>query len=103
MFKLFSVDDHIVEPRHVWTDRVPSHMQEAAPHVIEADGREFWVYEDQRVPTMGLNAVAGKAPGGGGGGPGGLAGKTPGWVDPAARAAGLPAEGGGGRARSPPP
>ena len=26
--------------------------------VIEAEGREFWVYEDIRHGTMGLNAVA---------------------------------------------
>ena len=34
--------------------------RERAPHVVEEDGREYWVYEDERTPTMGLNAVAGK-------------------------------------------
>ena len=33
---------------------------EAGPHVVEDDGREYWVYEDARGQTMGLNAVAGK-------------------------------------------
>src|SRR6266540_3213397 len=60
MFKLFSVDDHIIEPADVWSKRVPAKYREAAPHVIEEDGREYWVYEDQRILTMGLNAVAGK-------------------------------------------
>ena len=60
MYKLFSVDDHIIEPPGVWADRVPKKFQAAAPHVIEDEGRQFWVYEDQRAPTMGLNAVAGK-------------------------------------------
>ena len=62
MLKLFSVDDHIVEPADVWTKRLPKKFQEAGPHVIDADGRQFWVYEDQRSATMGLNAVAGKDP-----------------------------------------
>jgi predicted TIM-barrel fold metal-dependent hydrolase len=93
MFKLFSVDDHIVEPRHVWTDRVPSHMQESAPHVIEADGREFWVYEDQRVPTMGLNAVAGKPPEEWGAEPVRFEDMTRGCYDPVARAADFRADG----------
>lgn len=60
MFKIFSVDDHIVEPADVWSSRVPAKFRDTAPHVIEEDGREFWVYEDQRNMTMGLNAVAGK-------------------------------------------
>jgi predicted TIM-barrel fold metal-dependent hydrolase len=59
MFKLFSVDDHIVEPADVWSSRVPAKFRDVAPHVIEEDGREYWVYEDQRGLTMGLNAVAG--------------------------------------------
>jgi predicted TIM-barrel fold metal-dependent hydrolase len=60
MQKLFSVDDHIVEHSRVWSDRVPAKYREAAPHVILEDGREFWEYEDKRILTMGLNAVAGK-------------------------------------------
>ena len=58
MFTIFSVDDHIVEPPDVWSSRVPAKYREVAPHVIEEDGREYWVYEDQRILTMGLNAVS---------------------------------------------
>jgi predicted TIM-barrel fold metal-dependent hydrolase len=60
MFELISVDDHIIEPPNVWTDRLPAKYRETGPHVVEEDGREFWHYEDQRVDTMGLNAVAGR-------------------------------------------
>ena len=59
LYKLFSVDDHIIEPADVWSSRVPAKYRDAAPHVIEEDGREYWVYEDERGLTMGLNAVAG--------------------------------------------
>jgi len=58
--KFFSVDDHIVEPADVWSKRVPAKFRDAAPHVVEADGREYWEYEGNRGLTMGLNAVAGK-------------------------------------------
>src|SRR5215204_1492821 len=60
MLALFSADDHIIEPADVWSARVPSKYRDVAPHVIEEDGREYWVYEDVKAATMGLNAVVGK-------------------------------------------
>ncbi len=60
MFDLFSVDDHIIEHAKVWTDRLPAKYADVAPHVIERDGREYWVWEGETFPQMGLNAVAGK-------------------------------------------
>ena len=60
MFKLFSVDDHIVEPPGVWVDRVPAAYKDRVPHVVEDGGRQAWVWEGGREETMGLNAVAGK-------------------------------------------
>ena len=59
-YQLFSVDDHVIEPPGVWSDRLPAAMREAGPRVVEADGREYWVFEGERNETMGLNAVAGK-------------------------------------------
>jgi predicted TIM-barrel fold metal-dependent hydrolase len=59
-YDLISVDDHIVEHARVWADRLPARSQEAGPHVEEADGREYWVFEGARSETMGLNAVAGR-------------------------------------------
>jgi predicted TIM-barrel fold metal-dependent hydrolase len=58
--KLFSVDDHIIEHRDVWTSRLPSKYQDQAPRVVEEDGNEVWLFEDQRNATLGLNAVAGQ-------------------------------------------
>ncbi len=59
-YRLFSVDDHIIEPAHTWVDRLPAGLRDAGPHVIEEDGREYWVLEGAKQPNMGLNAVAGK-------------------------------------------
>jgi predicted TIM-barrel fold metal-dependent hydrolase len=60
MFRLFSVDDHIIEPRDVWTSRLPSRFRDVGPHVIEEGDREVWIYADERIPNVGLNAVAGR-------------------------------------------
>src|SRR4051812_17807913 len=59
---LISVDDHLLEPPHVWVDRVPRKDRDRAPH-MEQDkaGIDYWVYEDKRYPTAGLNGVAGKS------------------------------------------
>jgi predicted TIM-barrel fold metal-dependent hydrolase len=60
VFKIFSVDDHIIEPPDLWTSRLPARLADVAPHVIEQDGQQFWVYEDRLNTEIGLNAVAGK-------------------------------------------
>ncbi|MFF3372233.1 amidohydrolase family protein [Streptomyces sp. NPDC002680] len=60
MLKLFSADDHIIEPAHLWQDRVPAKFREDAPRVIQEDGREYWVYAGTRGETMGLSAVVGR-------------------------------------------
>jgi predicted TIM-barrel fold metal-dependent hydrolase len=59
VYQIFSVDDHIIEPPNVWLTRLPKRYAGEAPHVVEADGREYWEYEGFRHLTMGLNAVAG--------------------------------------------
>jgi hypothetical protein len=46
---LISVDDHVVEPPHVWTDRLPSKYADVMPRVVTVDGSEQWVYEDKTV------------------------------------------------------
>ena len=51
MQKLFSADDHLIEPPTVWVDRVPSRFGDAIPHVIEDEGREYWVSEGTPEPV----------------------------------------------------
>jgi predicted TIM-barrel fold metal-dependent hydrolase len=58
--KLFSVDDHIIEPADCWTSRVASKYLDRAPRIVRDGEHEVWVYEDTKNPTVGLNAVAGK-------------------------------------------
>src|SRR5579862_4483227 len=59
-YTIISVDDHLIEPAHLFEGRVPQALAERAPRVVTLDdGRETWVYEDGFYPQVGLNAVAG--------------------------------------------
>jgi predicted TIM-barrel fold metal-dependent hydrolase len=57
---IISVDDHVLEPGHVWQDRVPAKFKDAAPRLVRRADGEAWVYEGKRMVTPGLGAVAGK-------------------------------------------
>ena len=61
--QLISVDDHVIEHERVWLDRLPAKYSDVAPRVVELDGgAQAWSFEDRIIPTIGLNAVAGKDP-----------------------------------------
>jgi predicted TIM-barrel fold metal-dependent hydrolase len=60
-YTIISVDDHLVEPRDLFDDRMPASMLDRAPRVIENErGQEMWLYEDMLYPQIGLNAVSGR-------------------------------------------
>jgi hypothetical protein len=61
--KIISVDDHLIEHRNVWTDRLPAKFQDAGPKIIETEqGHHVWQFEGGIYANIGLNAVAGKPP-----------------------------------------
>ncbi len=76
--RIVSVDDHVIEPAHVWQDRLPEKYKAVGPRVIQERGNmsfvggnfsyepdpdgqlgDWWVYEDKRVPQTRLSAAAG--------------------------------------------
>jgi hypothetical protein len=58
---LISVDDHLVEPPHLFESRLPARLQPLAPRVeVDDDGMEYWAYDGQRHYKVGLNAVVGR-------------------------------------------
>jgi predicted TIM-barrel fold metal-dependent hydrolase len=60
---LVSVDDHVVEPPHIFEGRMSARFADLAPRVItQDDGSEAWEFAGQRIVTFGLNAVAGTPP-----------------------------------------
>jgi predicted TIM-barrel fold metal-dependent hydrolase len=60
---LVSVDDHVVEPAHMFEGRLPKRYEDKAPKFVHReDGTDVWVYEDIELVNIGLNAVAGRPP-----------------------------------------
>jgi len=60
-YTVISVDDHLVEPPHMFEGRLPSRLQEGAPRIIEtAEGQQVWEFEGQRFTQSGTNALAGR-------------------------------------------
>jgi predicted TIM-barrel fold metal-dependent hydrolase len=62
VYLLISVDDHLIEPPDMFEGRIPSHLADKAPRMIEHDGAPAWQLEDKILPNFGLNAVAGRPP-----------------------------------------
>ena len=61
-FTVISVDDHVVEPRHLFEGRMPEHLVDRAPYVkTTSKGNEIWVFDGQAFPQVGLNAVVGRS------------------------------------------
>ncbi len=60
-FTVVSVDDHVVEPRHMFEGRFPPHLQERAPKIVETrGGHEVWEFEGRRHYQAGMNAIVGR-------------------------------------------
>ncbi|MGQ0831113.1 MAG: amidohydrolase family protein [Microthrixaceae bacterium] len=60
---LVSVDDHVVEPPHLFEGRLSAKAAARAPFIETLEnGREVWMFEGHALPNVGLNAVAGRVP-----------------------------------------
>jgi predicted TIM-barrel fold metal-dependent hydrolase len=58
---IISADDHLLEPPHLFVDRLPSRLAEQAPYVtVDSDGFQWWIVEGQRVPNLLLNGASGR-------------------------------------------
>src|SRR5262245_9080046 len=57
---LISVDDHLVEPPHLFEGRLPRKYADREPRVIEnSRGRQAWLLDSIVLPDLAVNAVAG--------------------------------------------
>ena len=55
---LISIDDHVVEPPDMFRGHLPARYLDQAPHIVHnEEGKDQWVYEDQEMAMVGLNAV----------------------------------------------
>jgi predicted TIM-barrel fold metal-dependent hydrolase len=58
---IVSVDDHLVEPAHLFEGRMPTALADGAPRIeVADDGTEAWAFDGRRHPQIGLNAVVGR-------------------------------------------
>src|SRR2546423_6392839 len=80
--RIISVDDHVVEPPTVWSDRLRSRDQDVGPRVLQAPVKEisfvggkfvavpgepgdpgepvdWWLYEELRRPLLRVDAAVG--------------------------------------------
>jgi len=91
---LVSVDDHLVEPPDLFEGRLPARFADDAPRVVHQDDDiDVWVFGDQEIPNIGLNAVAGRPPLDYGVDPTAYADLRPGAYDVDARVADMDANG----------
>ncbi len=57
---LVSVDDHLVEPPDLFRN-APAAYRDRMPRVVRGgSGADVWVFDDSKIPNIGLNAVAGR-------------------------------------------
>src|SRR3954452_5323080 len=62
-YTVISVDDHLVEPADMFEGRLPSHLQDRAPKIVNNEwGHEVWEFDGEIYSQVGMNAVAGRRP-----------------------------------------
>jgi predicted TIM-barrel fold metal-dependent hydrolase len=58
--RIVSVDDHLIEPPHLWESRLPAKFREDGPRVVKDErGFDVWLYAGTRTEQYGLASVAG--------------------------------------------
>jgi predicted TIM-barrel fold metal-dependent hydrolase len=45
-----SVDDHVIEPAHVFVDHIAPKFRDRAPRIVERDDTQGWLWEDRFYP-----------------------------------------------------
>jgi hypothetical protein len=56
---LISVDDHVIEPPHLFVNHLPARYLDQAPKLVRNDeGSDVWVFGQTVIETAALNAVA---------------------------------------------
>jgi predicted TIM-barrel fold metal-dependent hydrolase len=62
-YTVISVDDHLVEPPHMFEGRLPHSLQDRAPKIVETSkGVQLWEFDGAKFTQVGQNAVAGRRP-----------------------------------------
>jgi predicted TIM-barrel fold metal-dependent hydrolase len=57
---IISVDDHIVEPPHLFEGRIPARLADRAPKIVPLEDGVAWLYDGKLLANIGLAAVVGR-------------------------------------------
>ena len=61
-YKIIDCDQHVIEPKNLWKDYLPSKFQDVAPKLVkDEDGGDAWLLGDA-VESLGLVAAMNKTP-----------------------------------------
>jgi predicted TIM-barrel fold metal-dependent hydrolase len=62
-YNVISADNHILEPRNLFVERLPKEYRDRAPRVLQGkDGGDGWSWDGKTVErTLGIEATAGRA------------------------------------------
>ena len=57
---IISTDDHVVEPPHLWTERLSKNRwDDRIPHIVrDASGADCWLIDGRKVPLLGSGSAA---------------------------------------------
>ncbi len=62
-YTIISVDDHVVEPPHLFETYLPANLRDQGPKLVETpEGHQVWQFEGEFFTQVGMNAVAGRRP-----------------------------------------
>lgn len=60
-YTVISVDDHVVEPPHLFSTYLPAALRDGGPKVVtNTKGAEVWEFEGTIYSQVGMNAIAGR-------------------------------------------
>ncbi|GAB2631955.1 amidohydrolase family protein [Prescottella soli] len=60
-YTVISVDDHVVEPAHLFETWMPASLKDRGPRILEGeDGSQVWEFDGNIYSQVGMNAVAGR-------------------------------------------
>jgi predicted TIM-barrel fold metal-dependent hydrolase len=59
-YRLISTDDHIIEPAGLWDGRLETKFQDLAPRVVVDGDMDYWEFDGERTPNIGLSVMAGR-------------------------------------------
>ena len=58
-YRVISSDDHVFEPRDLWTSRVDPEYRDRAPRIVRTEDGDWWVIDGLRMVDAGTGSQAG--------------------------------------------